>query len=108
MAIIFNSEENGITKEQMQDLYRNNLILCDDHTFTVATIPDWATNEVKSMVDKEIKGITWDCHKEIKLKEDVAKHNSYRYPKLYRQTCIQPAAGRKDTNVKTKPSAHHM
>lgn len=32
MAIIFNSKENSITKEQMKALYRNNLIECNDFT----------------------------------------------------------------------------
>jgi hypothetical protein len=49
MAIIFNSKENNITKEQMETLYRNNLIECDDFTFTVATIPDWAVEEAKEL-----------------------------------------------------------
>ena len=38
MAIIFNSKECGITKEEMKLLYRYNLIECNDFTFTVATI----------------------------------------------------------------------
>lgn len=49
-AIIFNSKECGITKEQMKILYRNNLIECNDFTFTVATIPNWAIEEAKNLV----------------------------------------------------------
>lgn len=48
MAIIFNSKECGITKEEMKLLYRYNLIECNDFTFTVATIPSWAMEEAKN------------------------------------------------------------
>lgn len=54
MAIIFNSKECGITKEQMKILYRNNLIECNDFTFTVATIPNWAIEEAKNLVKKRV------------------------------------------------------
>ena len=50
MAIIFNSKECGITKEEMKLLYRYNLIECNDFTFTVATIPSWAMEEAKNLV----------------------------------------------------------
>ena len=47
MAIIFNSKECGITKEEMKLLYRYNLIECNDFTFTVATI----------LLEKILKGL---------------------------------------------------
>ena len=56
MAIIFNSKECGITKEEMKLLYRHNLIECNDFTFTVATIPGWAMEEAKNLIGKDFKG----------------------------------------------------
>ena len=60
MAIIFNSKECGITKEEMKLLYRYNLIECNDFTFTVATIPSWAMEEAKNLIGKDFKGTGWN------------------------------------------------
>lgn len=57
MAIIFNSKECGITKEEMKLLYRYNLIECNDFTFTVATIPSWAMAQlwvIKDLIEKRL------------------------------------------------------
>ena len=53
MGIIFSSKENNITTEQMKILYRNNLIECNDFTFEVATIPNWAIEEAKELIKKD-------------------------------------------------------
>lgn len=57
MAIIFNSKECGITKEEMKLLYRYNLIECNDFTFTVATIPSWVWKRQKILLEKILKGL---------------------------------------------------
>ena len=87
MDIIFNSLTNNLTKYQMQDLYRKNLIMCDDFTFKVATIPSFAVSEVESTLGKTIHGSEGEFHVNIKNKKDVAFYNHTHYPDLYEQTC---------------------
>ena len=86
MAIIFNSKECGITKEQMKILYRNNLTECNDFTFTVATIPNWAIEEAKNLVKKEFKGIFCSELLVSGSKKAVKLKNMNSYPKLYERT----------------------
>lgn len=86
MAIIFNSKECGITKEQMKILYRNNLIECNDFTFTVATIPNWAIEEAKNLVKKDFKGIFWSELLVSGSKKAIKLKNMNSYPKLYKRT----------------------
>lgn len=54
MAKIINSEKLGISKEQMEELYRKNLIFCDDYDLIITIIPNWAINEVVSILGHEI------------------------------------------------------
>lgn len=89
MAIIFNSKENNITKEQMKVLYRNNLIECDDFTLTVATIPDWATEEAKEMIEKDFKGTVWSESLVSGSKKAIELKNKNTYPKLYEKIMKQ-------------------
>lgn len=70
MAIIFNSKECGITKEEMKLLYRYNLIECNDFTFTVATIPSWAMEEAKNDFSKK---------EELYKMHEIIKKNSVPY-----------------------------
>jgi len=86
MAIIFNSKENNITEEQMKILYRNNLIECDDFTFTVATIPNWAIEEAKEFIKRDFKGIIWRESLVSGSKKAVELKNKSAYPKLYEKT----------------------
>lgn len=86
MAIIFNSKENNITEEQMKILYRNNLIECDDFTFTVAIIPDWAIEEAKELIKRDFKGTVWKEFLISGSKKAVELKNKSVYPKLYEKT----------------------
>lgn len=86
MAIIFNSNENNITEEQMKILYRNNLIECNDFTFTVATIPDWAIEEAKGLIKRDFKGTVWKESLVSESKKAVELKNKSAYPKLYEET----------------------
>lgn len=85
MAIIFNSKENNITKEQMETLYRNNLIECDDFTFTVATIPDWAIEEAKELIKRDFKGTVWNESLVSGNKKTVDQKNKSAYTRLYEE-----------------------
>lgn len=89
MAIIFNSKENNITKEQMETLYKNNLIECNDFTFTVATIPDWAIEEAKELIKRDFKGTGWNDSLASASKRAVELKNKSAYPKLYDKTMKQ-------------------
>ena len=60
MAIIFNSKDLNITEQQMEILYRENLIKCNDYTLEVATIPNWAIGEAESIVNKKFVGTEID------------------------------------------------
>lgn len=86
MAIIFNSKECGITEEQMKILYRNNLIKCDDFTFTVATIPDWAIEEAQNLVKKEFNGTVLNESFVSENKNVIKLMNRSSYPRLYKET----------------------
>lgn len=87
MAIIFNSKAIGITQDEMKKLYRNNLIICNDFSFTMATVPDWAIDEANELIKKEIKGRYWD--ENILIPENkiaIEKYNKESYPGLYEKT----------------------
>ena len=86
MAIIFNSKENNITEEQMKILYRNNLIECNDFTFTVATISDWAIEEAKELIKRDFKGTVLKEFLISGSKKAVELKNKSAYPKLYEKT----------------------
>lgn len=86
MAIIFNSKECGITKEEMKLLYRHNLIECNDFTFTVATIPSWAMEEAKSLIKKDFKGTGWNDSLVSGSKKAIKLKNQYDHPTLYEKT----------------------
>lgn len=83
MAIIFNSIENNITKDQMKALYRRNLIECNDFTLTVATMPDWAKEEAKEIIEREVKGTVWSESLVSGSKKAIELKNKNAYPKLY-------------------------
>lgn len=83
MAIIFNSKECGITKEEMKLLYRHNLIECNDFTFTVATIPSWAMEEAKNLIGKDFKGTGWNDSLVSGSKKAIKLKNQYDHPTLY-------------------------
>lgn len=83
MQDIFNSKENDISKEQMETLYRNNLIECNDFTFTVATIPNWAIKEAKGLIKRDFKGTIWRESLVSGSKKAVELKNKSSYPKLY-------------------------
>lgn len=85
MAIIFNSKECGITEKQMKNLYRNNLIECNDFTFTVATIPNWAIEEAKALVEKSFEGVAWNESLVSGSKKLIELKNKSDYPKLYEE-----------------------
>ena len=86
MGIIFNSKENNITTEQMKILYRNNLIECNDFTFEVATIPNWAIEEAKELIKKDIKGTIGRESLVSGNKKAVESKNKSAYPRLYNET----------------------
>ena len=92
MAIIFNSKECGITKEEMKLLYRYNLIECNDFTFTVATIPSWAMEEAKNLIGKDFKGTGWNDSLVSGSKKAIKLKNQYDHPTLYEKTmkCFTP------------------
>lgn len=83
MAIIFNSDVCGITKEQMKVLYKNKLIECNDFTFTVATIPDWAVKEAEALIGQSFKGVAWNDSLVSGSKRAIALKNKNDYPRLY-------------------------
>ena len=87
MEIIINSKDLNITEEQMKDLYKKNLIVCDDYTLTVATIPEWAINEVENLLGVTIEGTETGDYTKVKNKRDVAYYNHYHYPRLYESIC---------------------
>lgn len=89
MGIIFSSKENNITTEQMKILYRNNLIECNDFTFEVATIPNWAIEEAKELIKKDIKGTIWKESLVSGSKKAVGLKNKSAYPGLYYKTMKQ-------------------
>lgn len=87
MEIIINSKQLNITEEQMKELYKKNLIVCDDYTLTVATIPEWAINEVENLLGIIIDGTETEDYTKVKSKRDVAYYNHYHYPRLYESIC---------------------
>lgn len=87
MEIIINSKELNITEEQMKKLYKKNLIVCDDYTLTVATIPEWAINEVENLLGIIIDGTETEDYTKVKSKRDVAYYNHCHYPRLYESIC---------------------
>lgn len=89
MGIIFSLKENNITTEQMKILYRNNLIECNDFTFEVATIPNWAIEEAKELIKKDIKGTIWKESLVSGSKKVVGLKNKSAYPGLYYETMKQ-------------------
>ena len=87
MEIIINSKKLNIAEEQMKELYKKNLIVCNDYTLTVATIPEWAVSEVEAILKITIKGTETKGYTKVKNKRDVAFYNHYNYPRLYESIC---------------------
>ena len=88
MVIIFNRRYCGITKEQMQELYRNSLILCNDIELNVAEIPDWAVDEAGKLIGKDFYGTILEKGMFPRNKMEVREKNKYDYPKLYNEIMI--------------------
>mgnify|MGYP000102159963 CR=1 FL=1 len=86
MAIIFNSKECGITKEGRMLFYRYYLIECNVFTFTVATIPSWAMEEVKNLIGKDVKGTGLNYSLVSGSKKAIKLKNQYDHPTLYEKT----------------------
>lgn len=88
MAIIFSRKDCGITEEQMKELYRNNLIVCNDIGLNVAEIPDWAIDEAGKLIGKDFYGIISEKGMFPQNKSEVTAKNRYDYPKMYKRIMI--------------------
>jgi len=82
---ILNTERCGFTTEQVLELYKNNLILCNDYSLTVITVPKWAYDEIKSITGIDINELsgTETSYEISGTKIDVKLKNRYSYPRLH-------------------------
>lgn len=84
MVYLFNSKVEGLTESEMKLLYKNNLILCNDYTLEIASIPDWALDEVESILKRKITTARFfKGYRTPRNKIDMSLRNHYDYPRLY-------------------------
>ena len=82
-AYIFNTRTEHISAQTVRELYRNNLIKCDDVSLTVIVVPAWAKEKAAKYAisfgrDNYRKDYTIEADE-----EGIKAWNSYHYPALY-------------------------
>lgn len=87
MAKIINSKDLGISRQQMKILYRKNLFFCDDCDLIIAIVPNWAIEEIESILGYKIEGREINDNGIPINKIDMLLKNQYHNPRLYKMIC---------------------